>query len=108
MPDHRGPAFVDLQVNGFAGVDYNADGVSSEQIAASFEAIEQSGVGLCLPTIITSTFEHFRDCAARVLATRHPIVAGLHMEGPYISPQDGFRGAHPRECVLAPTGRSAC
>ena len=82
MPDHRGPAFVDLQVNGFAGVDYNADGVATEQIAESFAAMERTGVGLCLPTIITSTFEHFRDCARRILDTRHPMVAGLHMEGP--------------------------
>lgn len=99
MREHRGPAFVDLQVNGFAGVDYNAE-VSSEQIAVSFAAMEATGVGLCLPTIITSTFEHFRDCARRVLSTRHPIIAGLHMEGPYISPQDGFRGAHPLSCVV--------
>ncbi len=100
MPEHRGPALVDLQVNGFAGVDYNAAGVDPEQILASFAAMERTGVGLCLPTIITSSFEHFRDCARRLLATRHPIVAGLHMEGPYISPQDGFRGAHPLSCVV--------
>lgn len=99
MPEHAGPAFVDLQVNGFAGVDYNAAGVSSEQVAASFDAMERSGVGLCLPTIITSTTEHFAACARTILATRHPIVAGLHMEGPWISPQDGFRGAHPLACV---------
>jgi N-acetylglucosamine-6-phosphate deacetylase len=100
VSEHRGPALVDLQVNGFAGIDYNAE-ASSEQIAISFEAMERTGVGLCLPTIITSTFEHFRDCARRILATRHPIVAGLHMEGPYISPVDGFRGAHPLSCVIA-------
>lgn len=99
MPEHRGPALVDLQVNGFAGVDYNAE-ASTEQILASFEAMERTGVGLCLPTIITSTYEHFRECAQRLLATRHPIVAGLHMEGPFISPLDGFRGAHPRDCVV--------
>ena len=102
MPEHRGPAFVDLQVNGFAGVDYNAD-ASVEQIVQSFGAMERTGVGLCLPTIITSTYEHFRDCARRIIATRHPIVAGIHMEGPYISPEDGFRGAHPRSCVVAPS-----
>ncbi len=102
MPEHRGPAFVDLQVNGFAGTDYNAD-APVEAIVRSFEAMERTGVGLCLPTIITSTYEHFRDCARRVLEARHPIVAGLHMEGPYISPVDGYRGAHPRECVAPPS-----
>ena len=102
MPEHRGPAFVDLQVNGFAGVDYNAV-VAVEQIVQSFEAMQRTGVGLCLPTIITSTYEHFRDCVGRLLATRHPIIAGIHMEGPYISPEEGFRGAHPRACVVAPS-----
>ena len=100
MPEFSGPALVDLQVNGFAGVDYNAAGVTAEEIATSFEAMQATGVGLCLPTIITSTPEHFAACARTILSTRHPIVAGLHMEGPYISPVDGFRGAHPRSCVV--------
>ncbi|WP_396625655.1 N-acetylglucosamine-6-phosphate deacetylase [Luteitalea sp.] len=99
MPEHVGPAFVDLQVNGFAGVDYNAATVTTAQIAESFAAMEATGVGLCLPTIITSTTDHFIACARKILDTRHPIVAGLHMEGPYISPTDGFRGAHPLACV---------
>jgi N-acetylglucosamine-6-phosphate deacetylase len=99
VPEYAGPAFVDLQVNGFAGVDYNAAGVTPEAIARSFDAMEATGVGLCLPTIITSTAEHFAACARAVLDTRHPIIAGLHMEGPYISPTDGFRGAHPLSCV---------
>lgn len=99
MPEWTGPAFVDLQVNGFAGVDYNAAHTTPEAISESLDAMVATGVGLCLPTIITSTLEHFRVCAGRVLAARHPAVAGLHMEGPYISPQDGFRGAHPARCV---------
>ena len=41
MPEYRGPAFVDLQVNGFAGVDYNADG-PVEEIVRSFQAMERS------------------------------------------------------------------
>ena len=99
MPEYTGPALVDLQVNGFAGIDYNAADVSVEQILASFTAMEATGVGLCLPTIITSTTPHFEACARRLLATRHPIIAGLHMEGPYISRLDGYRGAHPLACV---------
>ncbi|HTV02331.1 MAG TPA: hypothetical protein VMF13_17415 [Luteitalea sp.] len=100
MPEYAGPSFFDLQVNGFAGVDYNEAGVSQEQLVASFTAMEATGVGLCLPTIITSTTEHFATCARALLATRHPIIAGIHMEGPYISPVDGFRGAHPLPCVV--------
>jgi N-acetylglucosamine-6-phosphate deacetylase len=65
-----------------------------------------TGVTRSLPTIITSSLDHFAACA-RVIA-RHPssgddgAIAGIHMEGPYISPLDGFRGAHPREhCIDA-------
>lgn len=98
--EHEGPALVDLQVNGFAGVDYNAADVPERDLVRSLDAMADTGVGLCLPTIITSSTEHFVACATRVLAVDHPIVAGLHMEGPYISPVDGYRGAHPVQHVV--------
>lgn len=101
MPDYVGPALIDLQVNGFAGVDYNVPTTSAEEIRRSLEAMEATGVGLCLPTVITSSTDHFARCARTILATRHPAVAGIHMEGPYISPENGFRGAHPIEHVCA-------
>lgn len=101
MPEHRSPGFIDLQVNGFAGVDYNARETTAEDVTRSLDAMANTGVTLCLPTIITSSFEHFAACARAVLDARHPAVAGLHMEGPYISPEDGFRGAHPLAHVRA-------
>jgi N-acetylglucosamine-6-phosphate deacetylase len=101
MPEYLSPGFVDLQVNGYAGVDYNAAATTPEDVRRSLDAMTATGVTLCLPTIITSSREHFAHCARTVLAARHPAVAGLHMEGPYISPEDGFRGAHPRAHVRA-------
>ncbi len=101
MPEYTGPALVDLQVNGFAGVDFNDAATTAEQVQDALTAMEATGVGLCLPTIITSSLEHFAACARVVLSTRHPAIAGLHMEGPYISAEDGFRGAHPRAHVRA-------
>lgn len=98
--EHVGPAFVDLQVNGFAGVDYNTADVPATDIQRSLDAMAATGVGACLPTIITSSTAHFVACAKRVLDVDHPIVAGLHMEGPYISPVDGYRGAHPLADVV--------
>lgn len=89
------PGFVDLQVNGFAGVDFNTPGQPPDEIHRALEAMRATGVTLCLPTLITSSFETFAGCARAVLAARHPAVAGLHMEGPYLSPLDGPRGAHP-------------
>jgi N-acetylglucosamine-6-phosphate deacetylase len=91
------PGFVDLQVNGFAGIDFNASGLSGEQIASALDALRGTGVTRCLPTIITSSAAHFAACARPLASHRSAAIAGLHMEGPYISPQDGPRGAHPRE-----------
>jgi N-acetylglucosamine-6-phosphate deacetylase len=95
------PGFFDLQVNGFAGVDFNNPSTTPDDVVRALEAMRLSGVTRCLPTLITSSFETFAACAATVLASGHAAVAGLHMEGPCISPDDGPRGAHPRAHVTA-------
>ena len=89
------PGFFDLQLNGFSGVDFNDPAVTPEAVSEALDAVRKTGVTRCLPTLITSSFEDFAPCASAVLASAHPAVAGFHMEGPYISPEDGFRGAHP-------------
>ena len=62
-------------------------------------AIEKTGVTRFLPTLITSPLESFAACARTLRRAEHPALAGIHMEGPYISPEDGPRGAHAREHV---------
>ncbi|HXW05406.1 MAG TPA: amidohydrolase family protein [Vicinamibacterales bacterium] len=89
--------FVDLQVNGFGGIDFNAPGLSADAIRAALAALRATGVTRVLPTLITGPLDQFRACARALAETVDPAVAGLHMEGPYISPEDGARGAHPRE-----------
>jgi N-acetylglucosamine-6-phosphate deacetylase len=96
----RCPGFFDLQVNGFGGVDFNDPLVTPEAVAAALTAMRVTGVTQCLPTLITSSLETFTACAVRVLSSKDPAIAGLHMEGPYISPVDGPRGAHPRADVV--------
>ena len=91
--------FFDLQVNGFAGVDFNDPATTPEAVARALDAQELTGVTRCLPTLITSSLEDFARCARTVLATGHAAVAGLHMEGPYLAPEDGPRGAHSRDHV---------
>ena len=93
------PGFFDLQVNGFAGVDFNDPATTPEDVRRAADALAATGVTRFLPTLITSSFDTFARCAHTVLAAGHPAVAGLHMEGPYISPADGPRGAHPRAHV---------
>jgi N-acetylglucosamine-6-phosphate deacetylase len=94
------PGFFDLQVNGFAGVDFNSPGRSVEEVQVALAALRTTGVTRCLPTIITSTFEHFAACVSPLNASGDEAIAGLHMEGPYISPENGARGAHSRVYVI--------
>ena len=94
------PGLFDLQVNGFAGVDFNGAGLTADHVAEALAAIRATGVTRCLPTLITSPIEAFA-ANARVLArVTDPAIAGIHMEGPYISAEDGPRGAHPRALVI--------
>ena len=93
------PGFFDLQVNGFAGVDFNQSDLSADRVSEAVARMRATGVTRLLPTLITSLFERFAANAGVLSRMRDPAIAGIHMEGPYISPEDGARGAHPREHV---------
>ncbi len=95
------PGLFDLQVNGFGGVDFNAPDLTADRVSEALERMRATGVTRCLPTIITAPFEQFAACARVIGRMPTPAIAGLHMEGPYVSPADGARGAHPREHVRA-------
>ena len=92
------PGFFDLQVNGFAGIDFN-EPCTPEQLQHAVEAQRKTGVTQFLPTIITSSLEHFVSCAHAIARFSDPAIVGIHMEGPYISPDDAPRGAPPRASV---------
>jgi N-acetylglucosamine-6-phosphate deacetylase len=95
----EGPGLFDLQVNGFGGIDFNAADLTADRAGDALQQMLATGVTRCLPTLITSSFEQFA-ASARVLSRMAcAAVAGIHMEGPYLSPEDGARGAHPREYV---------
>lgn len=91
------PGLVDIQVNGFAGIDFNSRGLSGAEITTALDALRATGVTRCLPTLITGSLEHFAACVRPLIALGDPAIAGIHLEGPYISPVDGPRGAHPLE-----------
>lgn len=105
--DWLSAAFVDLQVNGFGGVDFNDPQVSPEDYARAAQAIWATGVARFCPTIITGNRERMLGCLARAAEAAEdrrtgPSLAAIHLEGPYISPEDGPRGAHPRQFVRPP------
>jgi N-acetylglucosamine-6-phosphate deacetylase len=92
--------FFDLQVNGFAGLDFNRPGRRPEELDRAAEALLATGVTRFLPTLITSRFDDFAACARVLARWGNGAVAGIHLEGPYISPAQA-RGAHPAEHVCA-------
>jgi N-acetylglucosamine-6-phosphate deacetylase len=95
------PGLFDLQVNGFAGVDFNATDLTADRATEALERLRATGVTRCLPTLVTSRFEDFAMCAGVLSRLRTPAMAGIHMEGPYLATDDGPRGAHPREHLAA-------
>jgi N-acetylglucosamine-6-phosphate deacetylase len=97
------PGFLDLQVNGFAGVDFNDPATTADDLHRALGVLRSHGVTRILPTLITSSTERFDQCARRLLGAKADAIAGIHMEGPYISPEDGPRGAHPREFTASAT-----
>ncbi|HUI44129.1 MAG TPA: amidohydrolase family protein [Terriglobia bacterium] len=101
------PGWIDLQVNGFAGVDYNSPDTSHQEIARSLEALFATGVTRVFPTVVTGSPERMagalRNLArARAALPRGGALEAFHVEGPYISPEDGPRGAHPQAWVRPP------
>jgi N-acetylglucosamine-6-phosphate deacetylase len=104
------PGFIDLQINGFAGVDYCDPVAPLDAIDRSLTALFATGVTRIFPTVITGgrieMLGAIRNLtqARRVLAHGRAM-EGLHIEGPHISAQDGPRGAHPGEHVRPPDPR---
>jgi N-acetylglucosamine-6-phosphate deacetylase len=79
------PGFVDLQVNGFAGVDFL--GADVDGFAAAGEALLETGVTAYLPTLITSDETDLVPALASVPARAPgPRILGVHLEGPFLSP----------------------
>src|SRR5579864_1199464 len=101
------PGWIDLQVNGFAGVDYNDGSTSHEAIAGSIQAMFRTGVTRFFPTVITGSPQGMLS-ALRTLANARDVLPegqameAFHVEGPYISAEDGPRGAHPAPWVRPP------
>lgn len=101
-------ALVDLQVNGFAGHDLNGGGLVPETVARLVSALRGGGVTSFLPTLITASETSITAALSAIATARaaDPLVAhaipAVHVEGPHISPEDGPRGAHPRDQVRPP------
>ncbi len=102
------PGFIDLQLNGYDGIDFNDANTTVEQIVAATQQLWCTGVTAFCPTIITGSDQHISQCISNLIraSDESPEFAhamlGIHVEGPFISTEDGPRGAHPREHARKP------
>jgi N-acetylglucosamine-6-phosphate deacetylase len=104
--------FIDVQVNGFAGIDYNDPSSSSEAIARSIRKMFVTGVTRFFPTVITGSKEAMLRALRNLASAKEEFahnrmpeanaMEAFHVEGPHISPEDGPRGAHPMGHVRPP------
>ena len=103
------PSLVDLQVNGFAGVDFQRDDLATADLEVAARALAQAGCGRFLLTLITDTWPgllrrlaRLREARCRSALLRQGII-GWHIEGPFLSAEPGYHGAHSPACMLDPT-----
>ena len=107
------PGFLDLQVNGYGGHDFNlgywgGGDAGAHDLRPIFEHAARAGTALLCPTITTNSAEAICASLAHVAhtldtdATLARRVPGFHLEGPYLAAEDGPRGAHPLEHVRDP------
>ncbi len=102
------PGFVDVQVNGYRGQEFSSLALTADRAATIVRDHFAFGVtGIC-PTLTTQSFACLShgmqaiDAACRQFADVERAVLGIHLEGPYFSPEDGPRGAHPKEHCRRP------
>ncbi len=102
------PGFLDLQVNGYAGNDYNSPDLSTAEIRRIVDLLAASGTTRHLATVITGPTgrieSNLRTIAGAIEADPllDQAILGIHLEGPYISAEEGARGAHQAKYVHDP------
>lgn len=102
------PGLVDLQVNGYRGLDLNDGALTPERVAALTQLMLSLGVTTYLPTLITASRHGLIAALGAIAAARREDPASaaaipfVHVEGPFLAPEDGPRGAHPANQIRPP------
>jgi N-acetylglucosamine-6-phosphate deacetylase len=102
------PCLFDIQVNGFGGIDFQNSDLSAGALRHACERLRDHHTHRILLTLITDSVGSMADKLSRIESMRRadPMLAativGYHLEGPYLSPEDGYRGAHPARFMKAP------
>jgi len=107
------PGLIDNQINGYKGVDFSDPRLTTGKMKIAVEAIRKDGVTSFFPTVITSSHENLLKAFGNLAEAMkdeevRKSVPGFHLEGPYISPEEGFYGCHPSEFIRKPSWREFC
>lgn len=103
------PAIFDPQVNGYGGVDFQRDEVTEGDLRQAVDALHRDGCGRILLTLVTDEWPRLLNRLRRLKSLREGAadlrhaIAGWHIEGPFLSREAGFHGAHNPAVMLDPT-----
>ena len=98
--------YFDLQVNGYGGIDFNGDDLTADGLHEACEKLVADGVAGALATVITDDVERMAARLARIVELRaddpmaRRIIAGFHIEGPFLNRTVGYAGAHPPQHII--------
>jgi N-acetylglucosamine-6-phosphate deacetylase len=98
--------YFDIQVNGYGGVDFNSDRLGAQELRAACRRLRDDGVESVLATVITDEVDAMERRLRGIVKIRETdpivksVIAGIHIEGPFLSPKQGYLGAHPADAVL--------
>jgi len=101
------PGLIDIQVNGYMGVDFSDQELTPELMLEATQALWKEGVTTYLPTLITRDQERLEKSFSLLAGSLSDdlmlmSIPGFHLEGPYLSPVKGYRGAHPEQYIRLP------
>jgi N-acetylglucosamine-6-phosphate deacetylase len=102
---HAPSGYVDLQVNGYADTDFNADKLNAETVQAACDRLRADGVAGILATVITADIDAMCRRLSNIVRVRDEdpgiaeMIWGIHIEGPFLNEEAGYIGAHPVACA---------
>lgn len=102
------PGFLDMQVNGYMGSDYSLENLTEDHVQKIIHFLQTAGTTQHVPTIITSPRKQLLKNIRKIVQAMNQAedaaaaIAGIHIEGPFISDRDGPRGAHDGAYIREP------
>jgi N-acetylglucosamine-6-phosphate deacetylase len=102
------PSLFDLQINGALGCSFGDPTLTGEALTAVVRLCRSHGIGGFLATVITDDLDRMQAALANLRRLREQsaelaaMIPGFHLEGPWLSAEDGPRGAHPRAYIRTP------